>query len=443
MLDLQRPLLQQTTGPDDELVLVNLSSALNVRFHDVPQVQDEASLVVFPPESVTSGQVVKDLLKWLGLKKVVNMDGQTKRFDYVLRLHASGQHDTAPLLSQRSNNSGSESKSIPSSTLLLPYVRSSTAEAKPFEVVFTHANATVRDETLARPAQPASRNTWRPKSIFSLLGTETASEDDKSKDEPIPVPLASTSLSRLSTLFTDWVAPTLDSPSSKQISSPMAASTDPEEESTEDISSEALELEARLEAMMDDIGLKDAQKSAMRKLPPDRKTFLVTQHERSTQAATDSTAMRAPATTAADERRYSLNPLAWFQEAEPESRPSSTLTVKASHTGTSWAGQDPQSPITSQSTGGWTSWWSGGLGVSLTGASQQSVGQQSSDSPERYAYQIRSTRLGTEELVKTLIALRVRLSTSKVAWVAEFVRDSGGVSTLHHLMQRLLDSTVR
>ena len=97
---------------------------------------------------------------------------------------------------------------------------------------------------------------------------------------------------------------------------------------------------------------------------------------------------------------------------------------------------DEQKPLQSQSTGGlWSSWWSssGGEAASPT---RQKVARETSAS--YYVDGIRASKSCDAKLVKLLISLRVRLSTAKLSWVEQFLRDNKGLEILGTLLASLV-----
>lgn len=103
-------------------------------------------------------------------------------------------------------------------------------------------------------------------------------------------------------------------------------------------------------------------------------------------------------------------------------------------------GPIPNSLLPTETGNAWTSWWS---------STSTPTGPQSPDSldtPSSYVAQIQlfssttsssnSISASARGLVKLLIALRVRLSTSKLSWTEEFL-EGGGVDVLEEMLGRI------
>lgn len=198
--------------------------------------------------------------------------------------------------------------------------------------------------------------------------------------------------------------------------------------------------------------MKGPQRNAMKALEPDRKRFLILQHQETSSPALP---LRATKTgpelsnegTLAGLKRFSL--VGWAaggvdakESANGGGRTSiydrgSSLPTPNPATSTT----DTLSPTTPSLDSGWTSWWS--TTSTPTGASSSHPHYsppESTDTPEFYVASINSSTISQRSLVKVLIALRVRLSTSKLSWTRSFLEE-GGLEGLEGLLGRI--STAR
>ena len=98
------------------------------------------------------------------------------------------------------------------------------------------------------------------------------------------------------------------------------------------------------------------------------------------------------------------------------------------------ATEEPQ-PLQPQTTGGlWSSWW-----VSSGGEKTATQGRNARETktPKWYVDRIKGKTHDTK-LVKTLISLRVHLSTARVFWVKEFVETEAGLDALSAILASLV-----
>jgi hypothetical protein len=97
--------------------------------------------------------------------------------------------------------------------------------------------------------------------------------------------------------------------------------------------------------------------------------------------------------------------------------------------------EEPQ-PLQPQTTGGlWSSWWVSSGGVK--NATAQSMNTKEANTPKWYVDRIKGKNLDTK-LVKTLISLRVHLSTARVFWVKEFLGTEAGLDVLSVILAGLV-----
>jgi hypothetical protein len=97
--------------------------------------------------------------------------------------------------------------------------------------------------------------------------------------------------------------------------------------------------------------------------------------------------------------------------------------------------EEPQ-PLQPQTTGGlWSSWWVSSGGEK--NATAQSKNTEEAKIPKWYVDKIKGKTLDTK-LVKTLISLRVHLSTARVFWVKEFIETEAGLDALSSILAGLV-----
>jgi diaphanous 1 len=86
-------------------------------------------------------------------------------------------------------------------------------------------------------------------------------------------------------------------------------------------------------------------------------------------------------------------------------------------------------PLQTQSTGGWSSWWTSSGGDKAA---------EKTNTAKSYVDGIRNARGMDTKLVKHLISLRVHLSTAQLLWIEEFVTDEGGLDALGEVLATLV-----
>lgn len=213
-------------------------------------------------------------------------------------------------------------------------------------------------------------------------------------------------------------------------------------------------IDVQFENMMDQLGIKENQRQAMRMMDDQRKRFLIQQQQQKTGSAVQqvqshksglartssnrqSASNNTPPTSAlAGLTRFSLWSAGTDSSAsEPNSRPQSPEAPRSpgiSDTASvlSFVSQDtevhtPPAPLLQTATG-WSSWFSAGSpakpSIALT---DQSGTSNAKDTPSFYITQIMNGKLARPNLVKHLIALRVRLSTAALSWITDFLQNDG------------------
>jgi diaphanous 1 len=211
--------------------------------------------------------------------------------------------------------------------------------------------------------------------------------------------------------------------------------------------------------------LKEPQRRAMHQLPVDRKLYLLEQHKqyRIASAKPHSHVAQPPysATYGPSSagnllprlvpqltgdsglmRRLSITGWGTASAAPLSSAPGSNRkgerpdpSSPSSQAHDAKATEGPQ-PLQPQNTGGlWSSWWVSSGGEKNTTA--QSKNTKEANTPKWYVDRIKGKTLDTK-LVKTLISLRVHLSTARVFWVKEFVGAEAGLEMLGAVLAGLV-----
>ncbi|GAA5950997.1 hypothetical protein JCM3765_004650 [Sporobolomyces pararoseus] len=514
------------------LRLCYLPNAIEVEFQHVPGFRESWKWKMFVSADMTAGETVEAIVEELGVRKVVVHGHKTARVEYVVQIvdpDQATQTLTAPtrLLPLLLKNSPNPSN------LSIRFTVSPTWLKKAGTVAFaisgahssdisTNASKSSSSSSSSKP-RIASRDGggWRPSSLFGGLwgGEQSAGSDETSASkqggeskEPqaeeeeeegggdtikgekasttVPPSTATSSSlaarsatqsrTRLSALFTDWIAPeasTSPSPSSSEPKSRIAVGPRPmsvdlskrfssftpgdrssmmmgvQETLSEEGEEDAIEdLDAELETLMDDLGMKEAQRGAMRQLPEDRKRFLILQHRQSQPREPEP--LRPTKTGPADDgilsnvKRFSLATVGWGAVTSDEPspalpiRPMTTFGSSSIHSELSTATHsrsdvNPSTTIQTQPTGSsssWSSWWSTASNATGTG---QGGAERAKDTPQFYVDQLSSTKISQRSLVKHLIALRVRLSTAKLSWAQDFLGPGQGLEALEALLGKI------
>ncbi|CAO1622300.1 unnamed protein product [Parajaminaea phylloscopi] len=234
-------------------------------------------------------------------------------------------------------------------------------------------------------------------------------------------------------------------------------------------------LSERFEELMHDLGIKGPSRTAMLNLPDDRKRFLISQND-----ATKAKSMTVSKAREGDTRRMESGPGSPAGFMDSMSRASTAFTGGWANrfsmaSITSWGNEssgdadspkdepvrsptfdiaqqmpahttldDDASNIQSMHTGSsgttslWSSWW--GTSSAATDAASQAAGASATatSTPEWFASQILSSRMTRRELVKTLISLRVTLSSAKLNWITQFTSHTAanGLAALEALLSR-------
>ncbi|KAI5476137.1 hypothetical protein MNV49_000407 [Pseudohyphozyma bogoriensis] len=353
----------------------------------------------------TVGELMESLVEELGIKKFLVQGTKTSRVEYCLQVAgADGEAKT-----ESSGDDAVEGSDV----------KGADAETK----TGTPGDGGEVDE-VEEEGEP------------TLKGRQAEEAMRLAAEAPAPRPLGSTSTkARLSTLFSDWIAPEASKPAqaptlavdtpankirlvsepssleeSRDLSLRFMSLTNGKRTSmfvgghAEEVEEEILDeksLAASLDMLMDELGMKQAQREAMRKLPPDRQRFLVSQHRQnnSSQSSPLRPSKTGPEASTSDSgalaglKRFSLwaaPPSASSPDvAPPPRRPTTTYQVgeaalpppsKPTSTAQNLE-RDPQS---------WTSWWSAASNATGTG---HAVGTQAKDTPQFYVDQVKSTKI--------------------------------------------------
>lgn len=472
---------------------------LELEFYNIPAFPEGFLWRFWISAETTAAQAVETIVEELGVRKVVVHGTKTAKVEYVLQTVSDGQGTLARLCTDVVPVSPLPlvaASTIPTSTPLVSYLLATQGQP-PWKVNFTIspawvaragtvalgiAGAVSSSSKLNDKARIASRSEgkeggWRPTSLFGGLwsgatveeGTgEDEEEEEEEEGEGTIKGLAaaetagdeggprttqtsqSSTKARLSSLFTDWIAPdastgatetTSPAPRSRLVSEPVPAarrfsSWTPgsrmsfvegdgveEEAAVEDEGelNEALEKlmvgRARLASArsrltllprQDDLGLKGDRRADMRRLPIDHKRHLIVQHRQTTNPVAPLRPSRTGPELSNDGggalagiKRFSLASVGWGadpveQGAAPPSRGRprneegvSTPSSPSSAASTSSAVQ-PSTPSVGppQTSSSWASWWSAPSDATGVG---QPTSELARDTPQFYVDQIRST----------------------------------------------------
>ncbi|KIM29475.1 hypothetical protein M408DRAFT_8151 [Serendipita vermifera MAFF 305830] len=201
---------------------------------------------------------------------------------------------------------------------------------------------------------------------------------------------------------------------------------------------------AEFERMMDDIGLKDDKREAMRSMPLERKQYLLMQSKQSRSTiGTSSQSQRQGSNQGSDSTQSVITPISpqvtgMLRRFSLWGAPSGSPTVSS-------PAPEPESrepvqeslPIVPQITGSlWGNWW---LGSPRETETPREGDRTKPNSTEWYVDGIRNGKTTDTRLAKHLISLRVHLSTAKVAWIERFLGEEKGMDALAALLQSLID----
>lgn len=201
---------------------------------------------------------------------------------------------------------------------------------------------------------------------------------------------------------------------------------------------------AEFERMMDDIGLKDDKREAMRSMPLERKQYLLMQSKQSRSTiGTSSQSQRQGSNQGSDSTQSAITPISpqvtgILRRFSLWGAPSGSPTVSS-------PAPEPESrepvqeslPIVPQITGSlWGNWW---LGSPRETETPREGDRTKPNSTEWYVDGIRNGKTTDTRLAKHLISLRVHLSTAKVAWIERFLGEEKGMDALAALLQSLID----
>lgn len=240
----------------------------------------------------------------------------------------------------------------------------------------------------------------------------------------------------------------------------------------DDLEAEDNDLEFQFEAMMNELGMKEAQRTAMRKLDEDRKRFLIAQQRQAAPGKMVHAPLRAVKTGISQRsstidhsarissvaldvshlKRFSLATLGWSAQTEatprgermdPLNSPAlseASSLASSSAVSASAATESPPMPAPLlQTATGWTSWFSSGSPAKPAAASRAQYNglrvSEAQDTPAFYVSRMMAGKVSQTGLVKHLIALRVRLATAQVSWIQEFL-DQKGLSAIESLLKQ-------
>ncbi|KAK4055124.1 hypothetical protein OIV83_000404 [Microbotryomycetes sp. JL201] len=411
--------------------------------HSLPDLKDRRFHRVWLDCNSSATDCVTELVDLIGVKRIIRIGNKTVRVHHVIQALTMESQDNWHTIS--------------APTKVLHYVKNMGQQGDPFRLRLTVSpswlasagdavaryfgveNAAFAPDLVTESVlRPTSGLEWRPTSLLggmwpasstatatmsSVLGLShkgkqagkdveksyTLNAESSSKSEAEGAPSTATSptsaRTRLSSLFTDWYAAEDPAPSALQEyrvspSAPIASSDAARfatftngkgsmwmsgKMSEGMLDDEALERE--LNTMMDDLGVNAAARKGIKAMTDQQKRKLISSKQISStpsvepvrQTKTGLASSGEPGRMFGDLKRLSLAVVGW----------------------------------------------------PTTGASDSA--EHAQDTPAFYLTQIQSKKITRRSLAKHLIALRVRLTTSKISWLELFI-NSGGINCLSSLL---------
>ena len=321
------------------------------------------------------------------------------------------------------------------------------------------SSMTATPQQMAEVADPAivnaeSGNTLRASQKSTLRAREQSQSSSDGK----------TAGSRLSTYFWgDGVAQNSDSASasgslrSRIVSEPIVA--DDAHQTTSVHTATAWQeraglgetLDADFEAALDKLGVRGVQRDTMRGFDVAKKQWLIAQQRQTSIDATP-TQLQRHHTGALDRhkddqsvlpsalntlKRMSFAGAGWMIDSSRAASPDSMASPTPSNEGTMSSqtnGMSPPRPAPLlQTATGWASWFQAGSPAKQLHTGRTQSGSLTKDTPGFYVQTLHNSKPRSPDLLKVLIALRVRLSTAQVSWVQSFL-EASGLSSLSTLL---------
>lgn len=197
------------------------------------------------------------------------------------------------------------------------------------------------------------------------------------------------------------------------------------------------DLDTEFEDLISDLGFKEAQADSMRSLPEAQKSYLLAQHRGRTVAPFVSQQTGSSEHDSSSSRnssffkRFSLASLG-YGDLSTTSFPSDTSPPSSPglySRSPSVSSLRSYTSLPSANTSTWMAWFSSSsfkaVGAFDPAAALTPQITGADDTPIHNLAAIRNAKSGSSELVRKLIALRVKLSTAKLSWIKAFMRDDG------------------
>lgn len=441
------PLSSHLHTPPIRLVSLHPLLHVTLRSMRIPDLEDDIDIEWFLARTTTAEEVVNTVTEELGLPKVISGPGGGT-VDYVLEeawITTDGEEVTTRV----------------SNSAILSHVLETPLKASPSTGAQRHIRICVPDEWYRR-AKSRSLSLTPLESDGPQQDTSTLSEDDNEGTEK-QRPKAS-SVQRVSqdtqqarqssrfSLFEGWGTITSPPASTRplsqvltgdrsSISVPVAVLEIQKTGLGIDTDQDALGEEAvtaEFERMMDELGLKEDRREAMRSMPLERKKYLVHQSRQSkimmgTSTSTAQTPVQtspeptpapmSPQVTGGLMKRFSI----WGGSPTPAPAPASPSNKEIA---------SEQTPISPQVTGGlWGSWWPA---TPKESGGNKDTGRTQAKSVEWFADGLRNGKANDMRLAKHLISLRVHLSTAKLPWIEKFLDQEKGMDALAEILSSLV-----
>lgn len=210
-------------------------------------------------------------------------------------------------------------------------------------------------------------------------------------------------------------------------------------------------LDADFEVALDKLGVRGPQRDTMRGFDAAKKQWLIAQQRQTSSDAAPIQAQRphpGPPDSQGDNhsalpsalntlKRMSFAGVGWVTDSSRAASPDSMASPTPSNDGTMSSqmnGMSPPRPAPLlQTATGWASWFSAGSPAKQLHTGRTQSGSLTKDTPGFYVQAVHNSKARSHDLLKVLIALRVRLSTAQVSWVQSFL-DASGLSSLSGLL---------
>lgn len=202
------------------LRLVHLPSAVTVVFRGVPGIPDDSRCTFFLATCITTALVIDAVVEELGIKQSVVYGSTSTPVEYVLQLENGDRKSRSSSRSCRTHSH----PAIPLAVPILSHLHTLQLDS-PYSLVLT-----VSPEWYARVGGGAGRakreenttvGSWRPASIFGGIWSGAEASDNQAVKIGTQRKAPTASKNRLSTLFSEWVAPDALESKARLVSQPL------------------------------------------------------------------------------------------------------------------------------------------------------------------------------------------------------------------------------